>query len=134
MYKRWHVVLLGLALAACFAGGAALRGGDSGVRPAQASQSSSSESRRWEGARWEYCALSKASYVGSSRGGIYWISYFRETGVHVVEVEESASDKNGMTKAIARLGEEGWEMVGQGSLDVRAGTAVNALYFKRPKS
>jgi len=38
-----------------------------------------------------------------------------------------------ITKAIARLGEEGWEMVGQGPLDVRAGTALNALYFKRPK-
>ena len=127
MSKRWHVVLLGLALAACFAGGAALRGGESRA------QSSASESRRWDGPRWEYCALSKANYTGSSRGGIYWISYFREAGVQVVEVEESASDRNGMTKAIARLGEEGWEMVGQGSLDVRSGTAVNALYFKRPR-
>ena len=53
--------------------------------------------------------------------------------MQVVEVEESASEKNGMTRAIARLGEEGWEMVGQGSLDVRSGTAVNALYFKRPR-
>ena len=128
MYKRWHVLALGLALAACFAGGAAWRG-ELATR-AQSAQ----ESRRWEGARWEYCALSKANYVGSSRAGLYWISYFRETGVQVVEVEESASEKNGMAKAIARLGEEGWEMVGQGSLDVRSGTAVNALFFKRPKS
>ncbi|HEX8144670.1 MAG TPA: hypothetical protein VF553_19030 [Pyrinomonadaceae bacterium] len=81
--------------------------------------------------KWEYCSLTKA-VVPSSRGGLYWISYFRETGVHVVEVEEVATERSGPAKALARLGEEGWEMVGQGQLEIRQG-GFNALYFKRPK-
>ena len=84
------------------------------------------------GQPWEYCAVTKASYVGSNRGGIYWISYFRDSGVQVIEVEDAALEKNGPAKAIAKLGAEGWEMVGQGPLEIRQG-APNALYFKRPK-
>ena len=84
------------------------------------------------GQQWEYCTLTKASYAGSNRGGLYWISYFRDSGVQVAEVEDPALEKNGPTKAIAKLGAEGWEMVGQGPLEIRQGT-LNALYFKRPK-
>ena len=50
----------------------------------------------------------------------------------MVEVEEQATERGGPAKAIARLGEEGWEMVGQGPLEIRQG-GFNALYFKRPK-
>lgn len=128
MNRRWQAASGVLALAAVFACGAAW----AGLTRAAQSQTAS-ESRRADGPRWEYCAVSKAQYAGSSRGGVYWISYFREAGVQVVEVEESASDRNGMTRAIARLGEEGWEMVGPGQLDIRTGTSVNAIYFKRQK-
>ncbi len=82
--------------------------------------------------KWEYCALTKAAYVGSNRGGLYWISYFRDSGVQIIEVEDPALEKNGPAKAIARLGAEGWEMVGPGPLEIRQG-GLNALYFKRPK-
>lgn len=83
--------------------------------------------------QWEYCALTKAAYVNASRDA-YWIIYFRDTGMQVVDVQSSATDGNGasMAKAIARLGGEGWEMVGQGPLEARAGM-TNALYFKRRK-
>jgi hypothetical protein len=82
--------------------------------------------------RWEYCAVSKAGYTASNRGGIYWISYFRDTGVDIVEVEERASEQQGaaVVKAIARLGNDGWEMVGQAELPVRTGH-LDAIYFKR---
>ena len=30
--------------------------------------------------KWEYCSITKAA-VGPSRGGLHWISYFRDTGV-----------------------------------------------------
>jgi hypothetical protein len=85
--------------------------------------------------RWEYCAVSKAGYTASNRGGTYWISYFRDTGVDIVEVEERASEQQGaaVVKAIARLGNEGWEMVGQAELPVRTGR-LDAIYFKRRKS
>jgi hypothetical protein len=86
------------------------------------------------GQKWEYCALSKAAYVGSARGGIYWISYFRETGVQVVEVEASVTDGNGaaLAKTISKLGSEGWEMVAPGPLEMNQGL-TSAFYFKRPK-
>jgi len=86
------------------------------------------------GQRWEYCALSKAAYAGPPRAGVYWISYFHETGVQVVEVQASATEGGGaaFAKAINRLGSEGWEMVAPGALDVNQGQS-NALYFKRPK-
>ena len=82
-------------------------------------------------ARWEYCALSRTAYSGTNRAGRYWISYFKESGVEVVEIEEKVLDQGAtVAKAIARLGDEGWEMVGQSELPVRTGR-VEALYFKR---
>src|SRR5574341_1461885 len=77
--------------------------------------------------KWEYCALTKSAFVGSTRGGIFWISYFRDSGVQVVEVEDPALEKNGPAKAIAKLGAEGWELVGEGPLEIRQGT-LRALY------
>jgi hypothetical protein len=81
--------------------------------------------------RWEYCALSRAA-VGTSRGGLYWITYFRDGGAQVVEAEELATERYGPARAITQLGQEGWEMVGEGPLEMRAG-ATNAIYFKRPR-
>jgi hypothetical protein len=99
-------------------------------RPAQAQ--SADESQKASAQRWEYCALTKAVYVGSIRGGLYWISYFRDAGVEVLEVEDTALERNGPARAIARLGAEGWELVGEGPLEIRV-HGVRALYFKRPK-
>jgi hypothetical protein len=96
-------------------------------RPQRTPQASTTRSRKWE-----YCSLTKAAYPGSNRGGLYWISYFRDAGVQVLEVEEQATERGGPSKAIAKLGEEGWEMVGQGPLEIRQG-GLNAIYFKRPK-
>ena len=81
--------------------------------------------------RWEYCSLSKAM-VGQSRGGLYWITYFRSGGAQLVEVDEPATESYGPAKAIAKLGDEGWEMVGVGPLEIRVGN-LNAIYFKRLK-
>ena len=91
------------------------------------------EKRTGGGPGWEYCAVTKAAYAAPSRGGLYWIVYFRESGVQITEVEISATEDSGPAKAIAKLGGEGWEMVGQGPLEIRRGT-INALYFKRPRS
>jgi len=99
-------------------------------RPAQAQPAD--ESKKAGPQRWEYCALTKAAYVGSIRGGLYWISYFRDAGVEVVEVEDTALEGNGPARAIARLGAEGWELVGEGPLEIRV-HGVRALYFRRPR-
>ncbi|HEX8138377.1 MAG TPA: hypothetical protein VF544_12365 [Pyrinomonadaceae bacterium] len=89
------------------------------------------QAQRRPSSRWEYCTVSKA-VTSPNRGGLYWITYFREGGIQQVEVEEQATERGGPAKAIAKLGEEGWEMVGQGPLEIRQG-GLNAIYFKRPK-
>ncbi len=89
------------------------------------------QAQRKQSSRWEYCTVSKA-VTSPSRGGLYWITYFRDGGIQQVEVEEQATERGGPAKAIAKLGEEGWEMVGQGPLEIRQG-GLNAIYFKRPK-
>lgn len=82
--------------------------------------------------KWEYCALSRAAYTATNRRGTYWINYFRETGVEVVGVEEVAFEQDTAAKVIAKLGEEGWEMIGPGELPVKS-ASVGAIYFKRRK-
>src|ERR1700738_2087511 len=81
--------------------------------------------------QWEYCALSRSAFIGSqNRAGTYWISYFNDGGVKVETFQETAPEPNGMAKAIAKLGTQGWEWVGAGKLDVRAGDPIEAMYFK----
>lgn len=128
MSKKRQLLIILLILV-----GSALGGATSNkllsATPALARQGDEPGSRQ----QWEYCALTKAAYVNASREG-YWIVYFRDTGPQIVDVQSQATDGKGtsMAKAITRLGAEGWEMVGQGPLDMRAG-ATNALYFKRQK-
>lgn len=86
-----------------------------------------------DGRRWEYCAVTRAQYVAASRGGVYWIVYFRERGVQVVDVEVPPGG-NAFGRALARLGDEGWEMSGEGDLEVRPGSpSPKAIFFKRLK-
>lgn len=101
--------------------------------PAVAAETRKPDDGTAGGVKWEYCALSRAAYTATNRRGTYWINYFRETGVEVVGVEEGAFDQDTpAARVIAKLGEEGWEMVGLGELPVKSGS-VGAIYFKRRK-
>ena len=124
MSKTPRILTLALVLAAGLVGGA-ITGRMNYTVATQAQRAPSKGARD----RWEYCSLSKA-LVGQSRGGLYWISYFHSSGVQVVEVEEMATESSGPAKAISKLGDEGWEMVGEGPFEMRAG-GTNAIYFKR---
>lgn len=126
MNKTRYALMLMLVLAGGLAGGI-ISGRVAGQAPAQHAD----RVRPSNPGRWEYCSISKA-VTSPSRGGLYWITYFRNGGIHQVEVEEQATERGGPAKAIAKLGEEGWEMVGQGPLETRQG-GLNAIYFKRPK-
>jgi hypothetical protein len=128
MNKTKRLLALVSLLAAGLIGGA-IAGRISYSVPTQAQRTERGPLTRPD--RWEYCSLSKAA-VGQSRGGLYWILYFRDGGAQMVEAEESATERYGPALAIAKLGENGWEMVGQGPLDMRAG-GTNAIYFKRVK-
>ena len=129
MNRKQYTLALALLLIAGLLGGA-LSGRLFAVTPTQAQQPAASKT--YAGQKYEYCALTRAAYVASNRGGLYWISYFRDSGVQVVEIEDTALERNGPAKAIARLGDEGWEMMTEGPLDIRQGE-LKALYFKRPK-
>jgi hypothetical protein len=84
--------------------------------------------------QWEYCAVVKAQYVGSPQGGIYWIAYFKGDGVRTEDVKAGPTS-NAFAKAVAKLGEDGWDMVGEGPLEIRQGPGgtQTAIFFKRRK-
>ena len=131
MTKKQYVLVVMLMAFAGIIGGAVSNKLNS--VPTTLAQSSSTRPRDATPRRkWEYCSVTKPNYAGSNRGGIYQITYFRDPNFEIVNVEEAATERGGPAKAIARLGEEGWEMVGQGALEVRQG-GLNALYFKRLK-
>ena len=128
MNERRYLLLLVLVVAG-FLGGAV---SNRLLSHAPTRAQSTDESQAISAQKWEYCALTKAAYAGAGKAGIYWISYFRDAGVQVVEIEDAATERNGPARGIAKLGEEGWEMVGQGQLEIRQ-RGIHALYFKRPK-
>ena len=115
-----------LALAAGVAGHA-LRGAPSPSAKAQRPDDVSD-------LQWEYCAVVKAQYVGSPQGGIYWIAYFKGEGVRTEDVKAGPTG-NAFAKAVAKLGEDGWDMVGEGPLEIRPGPGgtPTAVFFKRRK-
>ncbi|HYY99546.1 MAG TPA: hypothetical protein VE642_13175 [Pyrinomonadaceae bacterium] len=84
--------------------------------------------------QWEYCAVVKAQYVGSPQGGVYWVAYFKGEGVRTEDVRVGPTG-NAFAKAVAKLGEDGWDMVGQGPLEIRPGPGgtTTAVFFKRQK-
>jgi hypothetical protein len=131
MSRKDFLLTLVLALAAGFAGHA-LYGALASPRVAQARAASAQD----EG-QWEYCAVLKAQYPNSVRL-VYWIAYFRGDGVRTEDVEAGVSG-NPFAKAVAKLGQDGWEMVGAGPLEVRPEarpgplTSPNAVFFKRRK-
>ena len=129
MTRRHYLLTIALSLAAGFAGHA-LSGGLLTTRPVEARAPRASE--------WEYCAVVKAQ-SGDLRRQVYWISYFNGEGVKPEPVEASLGG-NSFAKAVAKLGDEGWEMVAEGPLEVfpvvRPGPttgAPTAIFFKRRK-
>jgi hypothetical protein len=127
MKRRHYLLTVALSLAAGLAGHALV-----GVLPS-ATPAAAREPRE---SAWEYCAVVKAQ-TGDPRRVIYWIGYFRGEGVRNESVEAGLGG-NSFAKAVARLGDEGWEMVGEGPLEVipvvRPGPttgAPTAIFFKR---
>lgn len=132
MNRRHYLLTVALSLSAGLAGHA-LYGLLPAPRPAEAR--AAAEPRD---SQWEYCAIVKSQAVPTPRL-FYWITYFKGEGVKT-ETIEAGLGGNSYAKAIAKLGEEGWEMVGEGPLDVRpdprpgpSSGALNAIFFKRRK-
>jgi hypothetical protein len=80
--------------------------------------------------KWEYCAIAgvHASIPEADLYALFpTLQIFSKEGTKYKEI--SKDDPDDLGKIIADLGEQGWEMVGCGSVG-NGGT--HALYFKRP--
>lgn len=137
MKPKHYLVLFVLLVLAAFAGRSFGPGASLAPTVAEAQERGGGDDDERESLKWEYCAVTKAQFVGSIRGGQYWISYFRKGNVQVETVEASVQE-SAVAKAVSKLGEEGWEMVGEGPLEIRQGGppggTPTALYFKRRKA
>jgi len=136
MSKTKQVLILAIIAAAVIAG-----------RAIPINLTSNSSVRADQGAgggvqRWEYCAITGVFDEGDSFGrrGKATIRYFNYSGVReeTVEFVSEIGKRNSspvvdetLSKTIAKLGNEGWEMVlKQPDFEKYAG---NTFYFKRPK-
>jgi hypothetical protein len=133
MKPNHYLLVIVLALLAGFTGHSWAGGG---LAPTTAEARTGAREEP-DGPRWEYCMVTRAQFINSIRGGSYWIGYFRRGNVQVETVEAGVSE-NGLSKAIFKLGEDGWEMVGEGPLDVRqtapGSSTTTVLYFKRRRT
>lgn len=130
MNRRHYLLTIALSLAAGLAGHALY--GSLAAPTARAA----AEPRR--DSQWEYCAVVKAQGPPTPRL-FFWITYFKEDGMRTETVEASLGNSS-FSKAVGKLGAEGWEMVGEGPLDIRpdprpgaSANAPTALFFKRRK-
>jgi hypothetical protein len=131
MNRRHYLLTVALSLAAGLAGHALY-----GTLAATPAAHAAVEPRR--DLQWEYCAVVKQQGITTPRI-VFWITYFRDEGMRTETVEATLGG-NSYAKAIAKLGTDGWEMVGEGPLDIRPdprpGSSINAptgLFFKRRK-
>lgn len=98
--------------------------------------SQTTESKKTENLKWEYCEISGINndydnFSQTWKGGVASISYFTSSGIK----EERIVGRNlpeAKAKALAKLGEEGWEMVQQGEFN-GSDRVSGVTYFKRPK-
>ena len=128
MNRRHYLLTVALSLAAGVAGHALY----AAFAAPPAARAAAEPQRELQ---WEYCALVKSQ--SPSPRLVFWIAYFKGEGVRTESVEATLSG-NSQAKAIAKLGEDGWEMIGEGPLstnpDPRPGAPTpTALFFKRRK-
>lgn len=86
--------------------------------------------------KWEYCAITGISALSSKLSTSYpSLLQFSDQGTYVTKIRDEVIenvyfDEETLTaKRIAKLGEEGWELVGTGNTS----EGIHMLYFKRPK-
>ena len=84
--------------------------------------------------QWEYCLIRGLDMEEESfekRKSFFnppWLIKFTTTGQQVSKLSSSPDE---FAKTIAKLGEDGWEMVGSNTFG--PGMQYHAIYFKRPK-
>lgn len=129
MNRRHYLLTVALSLAAGLAGHALY--GSLAIQPAARAAAGPRRD-----SQWEYCAVVKAQGPPTPRL-FFWITYFKDEGMRIETVEATLGGTS-YGKAIAKLGVDGWEMVGEGPLDIRpdprpGASTPTALFFKRRK-
>ena len=137
MSKTKQILILAIIIAVAVAGGgiAIYPFGSSSVQANQGGRSSAQ--------KWEYCAITGASFSGGGYNtrGVASIRYFQTDGwkEEIVDFVPDMGHKrhefrlyeNGaISNATAKLGNEGWEMV---STNLDKNDNISSIYFKRPK-
>jgi hypothetical protein len=80
--------------------------------------------------KWEYAVVEGMQGEHTSNPRFHIFTEFGWESVDFSEDSpETAQPMNAVAQLIARLGEQGWEMVGTAS----TGQNAHCLYFKRPK-
>jgi hypothetical protein len=137
MHKTMQVILLAIIAAV------AVIGGMLAINPSGASYVQANQGPRTGLQRWDYCAITDASGSGGSFGyrGVASIRYFQTGGWRDESVEfvpdfgergDFRNYENGaLAKAIAKLGNEGWELVLKEPSPENKNRYI--FYFKRPK-
>jgi hypothetical protein len=77
--------------------------------------------------KWDYCAIYQISQMVGWLTGVGMV-YRGSFTVKGAEREELEHDPNALARGIAKLGLEGWEMVGAAVVS----EYYHTLYFKRP--
>ena len=138
MSNKRYVVVLMLTMIAGLLGGA-LSSRMFAVQPVQAQQEVRQAAKTQ---KWEYCAVTAVSthYRDNRDIGYYAdIYYFNGSGIkgERIEVEYNrehfSTREIALAKAVAKLGEEGWEMIGGEPRYLGSSDSSLILYFKRLK-
>lgn len=80
--------------------------------------------------RWEYCLITSVRVrAGALDPGRPKLELLTPAGPRQVPIAARPSRRDAVARAIAELGEGGWELVGAVNTDAK----VHCLYFKRPK-
>ena len=88
--------------------------------------------------KWEYCAITSVGATRTSpQKGTVTISYFSDTGQRRENLEGTVETGSGLSfadvfaRAIAKLGQDGWELVLAGKCYTDTGPKEGVLYFRR---
>jgi hypothetical protein len=86
--------------------------------------------------KWEHCCVGPIKESSGWKGHYPRLFFFETDGLEVESIRASggSTEEDVLAATIARLGEEGWEMVGCGALGgASQGNNMHYLYFKRPQ-
>ena len=141
MNKKMYLLTAVLALVTGFLGGLTLNK----IQVTQSVQAQVAEEIRTNVRKWEHCSVSPVNGVTQDAGkvkGAAIISYVTGSGYRTEKVEATVdggvsamnlATSNALAKAVSKLGDEGWEMVGEGTLLPESSGNQKVLYFRRSK-